>query len=305
VGNIGAGVMEAGAPTAAGGFWTRLRHIGRRTVLVLPMLAWVVVLVLIPNLFLLFYSLWQNNIGTVAHVWNIENYRMLYGSQVFQILIRRTFIIAVISAGVATLVAYPVAYIVVRKFGRFKTTAAILILVPLWFGYLMRVFAWRIILGQSGVLNSFLDSIGLIHGPSGAFLYNTPSVVMTLSYVIIPYVFLSTYAALDRVPRYLYEASSDSGASPWSTFRHVVWPLTRPGVVVGFALGFALAFGDYITPALVGGLDGTMLGSIVLQAFGTADDWPFGAAIGITIIATGLLFLALMSLFTRLEAPLE
>lgn len=286
-------------------FGSRLRSIAIRTVLVLPALLWVVVLVLIPNIFLLLYSLWQNDLGTIVHHWNVANYRTLFGSQVFQVLLRRTFLIAFASAGIATVIAYPLAFVVVRKFGRFKTAAALLILVPLWVSYLMRVFAWRIILGESGILNSFLKSIGLISKPSGAFLYSTTTVIMTLTYVAIPYVFLVSYTALERVPAHLYEASGDCGASPWRTFWNVIWPLTRPAVAVGFAIGFVIAFGDYVTPALVGGLSGTMLGSIVLQQFGTANDWPLGAAIGITILATGLLFLGVVSLFTRLEARIE
>jgi len=283
----------------------RASSVARRTVLLLPALVWVFVLVLVPNIFLLLYSLWQNDLGTIVHTWNIENYRSLFGSSVFQILIKRTFLIAIASAGIATMIGYPLAFLVVRKFGRFKTTAALLILVPLWVSYLMRVFAWRIILGESGVLNGFLKSLGIISKPSGAFLYSTTTVIMTLTYVAIPYVFLASYTALERIPNHLYEASSDCGASPWRTFWSVVWPLTRPGAVVGFAIGFVLAFGDYVTPSLVGGLSGTMLGSIVLQEFGTADDWPLGAAIAITILATGLLFLALVSFFTRLEAQIE
>jgi spermidine/putrescine transport system permease protein len=291
------------APVDSAG--ARFRRALGRTILVLPAVAWVLILVLVPNIFLLLYSFWQNNLGTIEHVWNVENYRTLFGSQVFQVLLRRTFLIALASAGIGTLIAYPLAYLVVRKFGRFKTTAALLILVPLWVSYLMRVFAWRIILGESGVLNGMLKSIGVISKPSGAFLYSTTTVIMTLTYVAIPYVFLASYTALERVPNHLYEAAGDCGASAWRTFWHVVWPLTRPGVVIGFAIGFVLAFGDYVTPSLVGGLSGTMLGSIVLQQFGTANDWPLGAAIGITILATGLLFLAVVSLFTRLEATIE
>ena len=286
---------------AGAGAWSVLR----RTFFVLPAFAWVLVLVLIPNIFLVLYSLWHNDLGTIVHTWNIDNYRNLFGSTVFQVLIRRTFLIAIASAGIATLIGYPLAFLVVRKFGRFKTTAALLILVPLWVSYLMRVFAWRIILGESGVLNSLLKSLGIIRQPSGAFLYSTTTVIMTLTYVAIPYVFLASYTALERVPNHLYEASGDCGASGWRTFWNVVWPLTRPGVVIGFAIGFVLAFGDYVTPSLVGGLSGTMLGSIVLQEFGTADDWPFGAAIAMTILATGLVFLAVVSLFTKLEAQIE
>lgn len=295
----------AGAVVAEGTLAERSASALRRLLLVTPAFLWVLILVLVPNLFLLFYSLWQSDLGTIVHTWNVDNYRSLFGSSVFQILIKRTFLIAIASAGIATLIAYPLAFLVVRKFGRFKTTAALLILVPLWVSYLMRVFAWRIILGESGVLNGLLKSLGLISHPSGAFLYSTTTVIMTLTYVAIPYVFLASYTALERIPNHLYEASGDCGASPWRTFWGVVFPLTRPGVAIGFAIGFVLAFGDYVTPSLVGGLSGTMLGSIVLQEFGTADDWPLGAAIAITILLTGLLFLAVVSLFTRLEAQIE
>jgi spermidine/putrescine transport system permease protein len=260
---------------------------------------------LLPNLFLLFYSLWENSLGEVIHHWSVDNYTRAFTSDVVRVALQRTFLIAVASAGLATLIAYPLAYVVVRRMGRFKLIAAVLILVPLWVSYLMRVFAWRIILGERGILNSALVSMGILDRPSGAFLYSTKTVILTLTYVAIPYVFLSTYTLLDRIPPSIYEASSDCGASAWRTFRYVIWPLTRPAVVIGFAIGFVIAFGDYVTPALVGGLRGTMVGSLVLQQFGYGNNWPFGSAIAITILLTALVFLGIVSLFTRTEARFE
>jgi spermidine/putrescine transport system permease protein len=277
----------------------------RKFLLVSPALLWIVFIVLLPNIFLVSYSLWKNELGTITHVWNLHNYSTLFSSDVFTTLLKRTLLIAVVSTTCATLIAYPLAYVVVTKFGRYKAIAALLIIIPLWVSYLMRVFAWKIILGEHGVLNGLLESLGIINTPSTAFLYSTSTVILTLTYVAIPYIFLSSYTALDRVPKHYFEASSDCGASAWRTFRYVVWPLTRPGVAVGFAIGFVLTFGDYVTPQMVGGLSGTMLGSIVLQSFGTANNWPQGAAIGVTIIAAGLLVLALISFFTRLEAEIE
>lgn len=277
----------------------------RKFLLVSPALLWIIFIVLLPNIFLVSYSLWKNELGTITHVWNFHNYSTLFSSDVFTTLLKRTLLIAVVSTTCATLIAYPLAYVVVTKFGRYKAIAALLIIIPLWVSYLMRVFAWKIILGEHGVLNGLLESLGIINKPSTAFLYSTSTVILTLTYVAIPYIFLSSYTALDRVPKHYFEASSDCGASAWRTFRHVVWPLTRPGVAVGFAIGFVLTFGDYVTPQMVGGLSGTMLGSIVLQSFGTANNWPQGAAIGVTIIAAGLLVLALISFFTRLEAEIE
>jgi spermidine/putrescine transport system permease protein len=283
----------------------RLRRSTGRFVALSPALVWIVVLVLLPNIFLITYSLWKSDVGTITHTWNVDNYRELFGSEIFQTLLKRTLIIALASTTLAAVIAYPLAYVIVTKFGRYKTIAALLIIIPLWVSYLMRVFAWKIILGEDGVLNGFLQSTGVTNKPSTAFLYSTSTVILTLTYVAIPYVFLSTYTALDRIPKHYYEASGDCGASAWRTFRHVVWPLSRPGVAVGFGIGFVLTFGDYVTPAMVGGLKGTMLGSIVLQQFGTANNWPQGAAIGVTIVAAGLLVLAIVSLFTRLEAQIE
>ncbi len=283
----------------------RLPERARRILILTPAIVWIIVLILLPNAFLISYSLWKNELGFIAHEWNFHNYGDLFASEVFKTLLKRTLIIALVSTTVAMLIAYPLAYVVVTKFGRYKLLAALLIIIPLWVSYLMRVFAWKIILGEKGVLNGLLESTGITDKPSSAFLYSTSTVILTLTYVAIPYIFLAAYTSLDRIPKHYYEASGDCGASAWRTFRHVIWPLSRPGVAVGFAIGFVLTFGDYVTPAMVGGLDGTMLGSIVLQEFGTANNWPQGAAIGVTIIGAGLLVLALVSLFTRLEAEIE
>jgi len=277
----------------------------RRYLAVVPMVIWIIVLVAIPNLYLLIYSFWTSSFGTVDHTSSLENYKQLLSSEVFRLLFKRTLLIAIVSSLLATSIAYVTALIVVRKFGRYKLLAALLILIPLWVSYLMRIFAWKIILGDNGLLTGLAKSLGLGDSLAGVFLYSRSSVILTLTYVAIPYAFLSVYTSLDRIPGHLLEASADCGASAWTTFRKVVWPLSRPGAAIGFGIAFVLTFGDYVTPSMVGGLSGTMLGSLVLQEFGIANNWPVGAAVGITIIATGLLLLAVVSLFTRLEAPLD
>ncbi len=201
----------------------------RKFLLLSPILIWIVVLVLLPNIFLVSYSLWKNELGVIAHAWNFDNYSELFSSEVFKTLLKRTLLIALVSTGLATLIAYPLAYVVVTKFGRYKTIAALLIIIPLWVSYLMRVFAWKIILGENGVAQrACCRSTGVDRQTIDAFLYSTTTVILTLTYVAIPYVFLTAYTALDRVPRHYYEASSDCGASGWRTFRHVIWPLTGP-----------------------------------------------------------------------------
>jgi len=283
----------------------RMARGGTLALLLSPAFIWVLFLVLAPNLFLIVNSFWRNRLGTVIRDFSLYNYDRAFTSEVFQILFVRTFFIAAIASVVATLVAYPAAYLVVRRFGRWKLTVAMLVMVPLWVSYLMRVFAWRIILGERGILNGILTSLGILDQASEAFLYSKGTVTLTLTYIVIPYVFLAAYTSLERIPESLYEASADCGGSPLRTFWHIVWPLSRPGVAIGFAIGFVLAFGDYISPAMVGGMEGTMLGSIIIQQFGIANNWPYGAAIGVSVMLSAFLFLALVSLFSRTEARFE
>jgi spermidine/putrescine transport system permease protein len=278
---------------------------GVRALVLMPAMIWVVALVLAPNLFLLGFSFFQNEIGTVVPDLTLSNYTRAFTSQVFLTLFFRTFLVAGVSAVIATLIAYPGAYFVVRKLGRWKLAAALLVLLPLWVSYLMRVFAWRIILGERGILNGALTSLGILGEASDSFLYSIGTVTLTLTYIVIPYVFLASYTSLERIPESLYEASADCGGGALKTFRHIIWPLSRPGAAIGFAIGFILAFGDYVTAQMVGGLQGTMLGTIILQQFGTANNWPYGAAIGVTIMLASFLFLAIVSLFSRTDAQYD
>ncbi|BBY65539.1 ABC transporter permease [Mycolicibacterium helvum] len=262
-----------------------------------PAFAWALALIVLPNVMLFVNSLWKNDFGTVTKSLTGENYQALVESEVYRTLFWRTLVTALSSSLIATVIAYIAAVIVVRYFGRVKIVVAVLVLVPLLISYLMRIFAWKIILGENGILvGAFGDAV-----PKN-ILYSQISVILTLTYVAIPYVFLSVFVSLERIPPHISEAAGDCGASPWTTFRTVLWPLSRGGAAVGFAIAFVLTFGDYVTPAMVGGLSGTMLGSIVLQQFGIANNWPLGSAIGIVVTLSGLLVLAVISLFTRTEA---
>jgi spermidine/putrescine transport system permease protein len=283
----------------------RLRLPGWRTLLSAPALVWVGVLVVLPNIVLVLYSVWTNQIFGVEQKFTVENYERVFGSGSVLTLMGRSFLIAAGAAFLATLIGFPLAYVVVRYFGRRKLLVAVLLIVPLWVSFLMRVFAWKIILGENGVLNGFLTRAGILEEPSSVFLFSPWAVAIAMTYVGIPYVFLSAYTTLERIPPNLLEAAGDCGASGFRAFRTVVWPIARPAVVVGFMLVFVLVFGDYVTPALVGGFSGTMVGSVVVQAFGGLNNWPYGAALAVTTVACALVFLALLSLMLRKRVVLE
>ncbi|MGQ0567810.1 MAG: ABC transporter permease subunit [Gemmobacter sp.] len=262
-----------------GGFGALLRRLSPLTVYL-----WLAGLVILPNVLLIGTSFLKSDGGVLVYEVTLANYSRTLGSATVQLLILRTIGTAFAAALVAALIAYPLAFYVSRYTGRWKVVAVMLVVVPLWISLLMRVFAWRIILGENGVLNSFLVSTGFLDEPSDAFLYSRFAVIVALAYMAIPYVFVSSYTALERVPQSLIEASQDSGAGLWSTFRNVVWPLSKQGLAIGFALAFLLAVGDYITPSMVGGLDGTMLGMVIASQFGMAGNWPLGAAQAVVLI---------------------
>lgn len=285
----------------------RRRASGTRTGLIggLPVLAWLLVLVLGPNLFLLTYSFWISDGGVVEPVWTLSNYESVLGSDTYRGLVWRTIYTALGAAALATLVAYPMAYWTSRHLGRRRLVAVLLVIIPLWVSLLIRVFAWKVVLGENGVLNSFLLELGVVSEPLSVLLYTRFTVFLTLTYVAIPFVFVSAYTALERIPNSLYEASYDSGASGWRTFRNVVWPLSKQGVLLGFGLAFLLAVGDYLTPSLVGGLSGTMIGAVIVSQFGLAGNWPLGAAMATVLIVAVALVIAVVAIASRSRGVLE
>jgi spermidine/putrescine transport system permease protein len=194
---------------------------------------------------------------------------------------------------------------VVRRLGKRRLLALMLVIVPLWVSYLVRVYAWKIILGDSGVINATLEMLGLIDGPLTFLLYSRIAVFLVLTYVSVPFVFVSSYAALERIPSPLFEAGSDCGASPFHVLRTIVWPLSRGGAAIGFALAVLMCMGDYLTPTLVGGLQGTMFGNLIVSEFGLANNWPRGAALSIALLVVVGMLLAVIGRLTRTEAVLE
>ena len=264
-----------------------------------PVYLWLAALVILPNLLLVVTSFMSSSGGLVLYEPSLKNYGSIFGSSTVQFLAIKTLLVAGCSALVATAVAYPLAFYISRHLTRGKTVAALLIIIPLWISLLMRIFAWRVILGERGVLNGLLLNLGLISKPSSLFLYTPLSVILTLTSIAIPYVFIAAYTAIERVPFSLVEAARDNGASAYRTFTTVIWPLTRQGTAIGMALAFLMAVGDFVTPAMVGGLQGTMLGMVIASQFGMAANWPLGSAMAVYILFLVVGCLGLLFFWTR------
>src|SRR5947209_4577067 len=245
-----------------------------------PPLLWIVGLYLLPLIFLFLYSFWQVIGFNVEAHWTLANYRQIFAEAVWLQILLRTVVMATLVTVTAITLAVPLAYFLVRYTSRWRNLLYLAVVIPLWSSYLVRVFAWKTILGTTGILNTFLMNVHLVSHPVEAFLYSNYAVYITLTHVWLPYMVLPVYAALDRIPLSLLEASSDLGARGWQTLLHVIWPLAFPGVLAGSIFVFSLCMGDFITPSLMGNGD-QFVGNVIASQFGIAYNYPLGAALAV------------------------
>ena len=263
-----------------------------------PPLLWVGLFLLLPYGLVLAHSFWIVRDGVIVHQWNLQNYAKLLHNPVYAEVLFRTARIAASVTILALLLGYPLAYFMSFHATLRKELLYQLVIVPLWVSYLVRGYAWKTILGSDGVLNGFLQYLHITRQPVSFFLYSPFAVILTLTHIYTPFVFLPLYASLEHIPRNLIEASHDLGAGPRATFFRVVLPLSVPGLLAGATFAFVLTLGDFLGPMLVGGPSSIMIANIVQSLFGTAYDWPLGAAIAVCIL---LLTIALLFLAERLE----
>jgi len=273
-----------------------------KSAVTIPPLLWVTAFLLIPYAILFCYSFWSvSPMQTIVHNWNLQNYVQLVRNPIYFAVLFRSLRIAAAVSSLALLLGYPLAYFVSFHVAKRKELLYQLVIIPLWASYLVRGYAWKTILGTDGVLNGLLQYLHVTNHPVEFFLYSPFAVVLTLTHIYTPFTFLPIYASLEHVPRNLVEASHDLGASPWSTFRRVILPLSLPGVIAGATFAFVLTLGDFLAPLLVGGASGIMISNIVVSLFGAAYNWPLGAAISLCML---LLVVSLLFATERLEKRL-
>jgi spermidine/putrescine transport system permease protein len=263
-----------------------------------PPLLWVALFLLLPYALMFAHSFWLVRDGMIVYEWNLQNYAKLFQNPVYLEVLFRTMRIAAGVTMLSLLLGYPLAYYMSFRAGVSKDLLYQLVIVPLWVSYLVRGYAWKTILGSEGVLNGFLQYIHVTKEPVSFFLYSPFAVVLMLTHIYTPFVFLPLYASLEHIPRNLVEASYDLGAGSRATFLRVILPLSLPGLLAGATFAFVLTLGDFLAPLLVGGPSSIMIANIVQSLFGTAYDWPLGAAISVCIL---LLTISLLFLTERLE----
>ncbi|MWV15821.1 ABC transporter permease subunit [Pseudomonas sp. L-22-4S-12] len=266
--------------------------------LLLPALGWLVLFLLLPCLLVLVYSFLERGAyGGIDYVFTWDNYHRALDPLYLEILLRSAKI-----AGLATLYAvligYPAAYAIARAPRQRQAVYLFLVMLPFWSNYLIRTYAWIVLLNRKGLIAGLLEPMGL-YGDLLNILYTESAVILGLVYNYIPFVILAIFASLSRINGELWEASSDLGASGWTTFRRIILPLSVPGVAAGAVFVFVLSIGNFITADLLGGKQVLMVGNLIYAQFLTARDWPFGSALSFFLIAIMLLLLFIQAMLAR------
>ncbi len=276
--------------SARNGFWPRLLAAFAYG---LP-----IILIVAPLASFLAYSFFRMEGGQIVADFGLGNYRRFFTEAIFIPILWRTCLLCLAVAALAILIGFPVAFLLANLRGRRRYLVLLMVLVPLLMSYIIKIYAIRSILGGTGFLNRFLLWTGLTDAPLTLFVFNLNAVLLTLMILLIPFAILPIFLSLERIPRDLIEASSDLGASSLQTFARIILPLSMPGIVTAASFVFVLAIGDFLTPQMVGGQSGFTFGRIVYSQFGTAFNWPFGAALA-TILA--LAAIAVIAAGSRFE----
>jgi len=266
----------------------------RGLALISPTFLYALLLLLAPILVIIAFSFWTQTYLDIDHTPTLKNYAEAWTDPLYRTLMFRSLAVSALVTLITVLLAYPMAYYLSFQVKNHKALWLFLITIPFWTSYLLRVFAWKIILGYNGVVNTTFLELGIISAPMEFLLYNVNSVVITLAHAWAPFAILPIFVSLEKIDRSLLEAATDLGDGPIRRFLRVTLPLSIPGVIAAALIVFIPTVGDYVTPRLVGGKDGLMIANMVQVQFGKANNWPLGAALAVStmviVTAASLLF---------------
>jgi spermidine/putrescine transport system permease protein len=277
---------------------SRRRALSARAVFAGPGLLYVTLFMSLPLLLILVYSfLNRGRFGGIVWEFTFENY-----ARAFEPVYLKVFTTSIVIAGVTTVLAlalgYPTAYAITRLSPRWRTVALVLVVLPFWTNFLIRTYAWIVLLNTEGPVNSALVDLGIIGAPIG-LLYTPGAVVVGLLYAYLPLVVLPVYASIERVDRQLIEAATNLGASRTRAFLDVTLPLTLPGAMIGAIFVFVPSLGNFVVPELLGGGKTVMVGNLIRDQFLEARDWPFGSVFALFVVALLVALFALQAVISR------
>jgi len=255
----------------------------RGFLIALPAYAYLLLFFGIPLAIVVVYSFADRNRfgGTDLANWNVDAYQKL-GEPIVRDILFRSVTLALLTTAICLVVGYPFAYFMATRSPVVRNLMLIFVMIPFWSNFLVRNYAWRVILGKDGPLTTTTEAIGL---GTQELLFTQTAVVLGLVYGFLPFMILPLYASIERIDLSLVEASRDLYASGWQTFRRVLLPLSMPGVIAGSILVFVPSLGAYVTPEILGGAKTTLLGSYIVTQFLTARNWPVGASLSFVLMA--------------------
>ena len=287
------------------------KHPGRATVIAVPYL-WLTFAFLIPFLIVLrisftdldsgdgspFGTLMTVVDGVITLKVKIANYLFIAQDELYALTYLNSIKFAAITAALCLIIGYPFSYFMARAKPAVRPVLLMLVMMPFWTSFLLRIYAWKGILANNGILNSFLIDIGMISEP--LHLMNTKfSLIIGMVYAYLPFMILPLYANLVKMDVRFIEAAADLGATPWQTFWRVTVPLSKSGIIAGTMLVFIPAVGEYVIPELLGGPETLMIGRQLWDEFFTNNDWPLASSVTVVVI---LLILVPMAIFNKYQA---
>ncbi len=275
----------------------RIDRLRRLTILTLagPNILFITAFCVLPLLVLFSYSFFQVDFVAIIRDPTFENYFRVAKSETYRWLIVKALMYGVGIAAICSVIAYPLAFFIAKRVKIYKAALLTLLLIPLYTGDLIRIFAWRVVLGAEGVLNSLFMWLGIIQEPIWVLLFSPFATTLVLTYNYLPFMVLPLWAAIEALDNSYIEAAMDLGGKRLSVFFKVVLPLTGAGLVAGFLMVFVLVVGDYLTPQLMGGSTGITVTSAIHDMFGAAFDWPTGSALAWLLLISMTIFVVAVS----------
>ena len=264
----------------------------RFALLTLPGALFLLIFLVLPLISILVFSFWRTESYELIADWNFENYKTILGQKTYLTFMWRSLVMAVSVSLVCLIYAYPVAYLVAKRGGRYRLILVLLTAAPFFTGVILRVTAMQQILGPIGLLNMALQTFGF--EPIEILMYSNVASAIGLVYLWIPFMVLAIYLSLLNFNFDLLEVAYVNGAKPWRAFLEITWPLNWIGTAIGIVLVFIPTFAAFVTPRFLGGVNGALYGNILEHQFGATGTWALGSAMGVVLFIICLIFILII-----------
>lgn len=260
----------------------------------LPVLLWLCLFLVVPMLIVVGISfMGRDDLGNVVLDFNLDAYALFF-DPLYLGIYWDTILLSVLTTALCLLLSYPLAYYIANAGPRMQTWGLVLITVPFWINFLIRTYAWVLLLRTQGIVNELLLGMGLVSEPL-QMLYTKGAVLLGMVYTFIPFMVLPIYVALEQMDKKLLEAASDLGASRWRAFWHITLPQTKSGIMTGSVLVYVSTTGMFVVTDILGGAKSAMISNIIQSQFLGARNWPFGSALSVIFVITSLILIALFN----------